>query len=144
MNFEWSKNWHETFGRSAQEIVDGWADGVDIVHEDPILDQRSTTKEELLATFAPYSNRDPDNGIGIHTFVANEYVGNAQSGVSHWTWTAEGCSEFLGIPTNGKTISTRGVTVNVFDESGKILREFSYWDAVSVYRQLGVVDSPSQ
>lgn len=118
--------------------MDGWTDDEDIVHEDPILGQRSTTKEERLRTFLPYQNDDPTNGIGLHTFVADEYIGDAHSGVTHWTWTADHCAEFLGIPTNGKQITTTGVTLNVFNAEGKIVRELAYWDAVAIAEQLGV------
>lgn len=138
MNIEWAKNYIGTFAKGPEAVLANWAEDGPIVHEDPILGQRSTTREDILASFGPYSNDDPSNGIGIHVFVADEYIGDERSGVTHWTWTADHCASFLGVPTNGRRIQTQGVSINVFDEHGKIVRELAYWDAVRVAEQLGV------
>lgn len=109
MNLEWSKAWHTTFGRSAQEIVDGRADDEDIVHEDPILGQRSTTKEELLRTFLPHQNNDPTNGIGIQ--VRRRRVHRRQPQRRHpLDLDRRPPRRVPSIPTNGKQITTTGVT----------------------------------
>ncbi|MEU7811768.1 ester cyclase [Pseudonocardia sp. NPDC049154] len=138
MNKEWASEYIESFAKGPEYVLAHWAPEGPVVHEDPVLGQRSTRREDIAATFATYANTDPDNGIGIHVFVADEYIGDERSGVTHWTWTAEHCASFLGVPTNGKRIQTRGVSVNVFDEQGRIVRELAYWDAVGIAEQLGV------
>lgn len=113
-------------------VLAHWADRNDIIHEDPALGQRSTDRASVAATFDMYANSDRSNGYGIHTFRADEYFGDAHCGVTCWTWVAE-----VGVPTNGQTITTTGVSVDIFDDDGKIIREIAYWDAVRVAEQLG-------
>lgn len=42
------------------------------------------------------------------------------------------------MPTNGKSLTTTGVSVDIFGEQGLIVREFAYWDAVGIAAQLGL------
>lgn len=136
-DLNWAKTYIESFAKGSDAVLAHWADGDDIVHEDPVLGQRSTRRADVAATFDIYSNTDRTNGYGVHTFRADEYFGGDRSGVTHWTWVAEDCAEFLGLPTNGQTITTTGVSVDIFDEDGKIVRELAYWDAVGIAEQLG-------
>ncbi|MBS9376505.1 ester cyclase [Rhodococcus sp. B50] len=136
-DLDWAKTYIESFAKGSDAVLAHWADGDDIVHEDPVLGQRTTNRAGVAATFDVYSNADRTNGIGIHTFRADEYFPGDRCGVTHWTWTAEDCAEFLGMPTNGATLVTTGVSVDFFDEEGKIVRELAYWDAVRVSEQLG-------
>ena len=136
-DLQWAKDYIETFAKGSDAVLAHWADGNDIVHEDPVLGQSSNTREKVAATFDIYANTDRTNGYGIHTFRADEYFPGDKCGVTHWTWVAEDCAEFLGLPTNGQTITTKGVSVDIFDDDGKIIRELAYWDAVGISEQLG-------
>lgn len=137
-DLKWAKTYIETFATGSSGVLKHWADRDDIVHEDPVLGQRSTKRSDVAATFDVYANTDRSNGIGIHTFRADEYFGDERCGVTHWTWVAEDCAEFLGMPTHGKTLTTTGVSVDIFDEQGLIVRELAYWDAVGIATQLGL------
>ena len=102
-----------------------------------MLAQRSHTRTDVAATFDIYANQDRSNGYGIRTFTADEYFPGKRFGTTHRTWVAEDCAELLGLPTHGKRITTKGVSVDIFDEDGKIVRELAYWDAVGIAEQLG-------
>lgn len=136
-DLDWAKAYIKSFAQGSDAVLAHWADRDDIVHEDPVLGQRSDTRSGVAATFDVYSNADPSNGIGIHTFTADEYFPGEQCGTTHWTWVAEGCAEFLGMPTGGQTITTKGVSIDIFDADGNIVREIAYWDAVGISEQLG-------
>ena len=101
-----------------------------------MLGQSITDKSDLARAFAPYANKDPNNGIGVHLFRIDEYVGDENRGLIRWTWQAIGAAAFLGVPTNGKVVGTTGHTMHVY-QGGKIKRESTYWDATSVLRDLG-------
>lgn len=136
-DLEWAKAYIGAFAKGSDAVLAHWADRDDILHEDPVLGQRSNTRSNVAATFDVYANQDRTNGYGIHTFTADEYFPGERCGTTHWTWVAEDCAEFLGLPTHGKSITTKGVSVDIFDEDGNIIREIAYWDAVGISEQLG-------
>ena len=55
-----------------------------------------------------------------------------------WDWTGEGLSTFRGVPTEGKNLSTRGITWHQLDAQGKIARETTYWNDTPVLQELGL------
>ncbi|THJ29798.1 ketosteroid isomerase-related protein [Candidatus Frankia alpina] len=128
--------WLKAFRESAEKVCALYAD--DFLFEDLILDQSITDKEDLHRVFAPYANKDLDNGIGINLFRIDEYIGDARSGIIRWTWEPAGSAAFLGVPTGGKTFSTSGQTFHIYDADGRITRESTYWDAVSPLHTLGL------
>lgn len=136
-DFDWAKMYIGTFAKGSDAVLAHWADSNDIIHEDPVLGQRTTHRAGVAATFDVYANTDRSSGVGVHTFRADEYFAGENYGVTHWTWIAEDCAEFLGMPTHGATLTTTGVSIDFFDADGKIIRELAYWDAVRIAEQLG-------
>ncbi|MDQ1425188.1 MAG: hypothetical protein QOD72_2686 [Acidimicrobiaceae bacterium] len=140
MSYRFAVLWLKAFRESAEKVSELYAD--DFLFEDLMLGQSITDKSDLRRVFAPYANTDPDNGIGLHHFRIDGYIGGASSGHIRWTWSAIGASTFLGVPTNGKVVGTSGQTIHVY-EGGKIKRESTYWDAASALRDLGLPISTS-
>jgi steroid delta-isomerase-like uncharacterized protein len=134
MNYRFAVQWLKSFRESPEVVCKLYAD--DFLFEDLMLGQSLTDKADLHRAFAPYANTDPDNGIGIHEFRIDEYVGTEQSGMIRWTWRAHGAAAFLGVPTNGAIAGTTGHTVHVY-ENGRIKRESTYWDAAYALSNLG-------
>jgi steroid delta-isomerase-like uncharacterized protein len=134
MNQRFAIEWLKAFRSSAEEVSNLYAD--DFLFEDLMLGQSITDKGELARGFAPYANTDPDNGVGIHRFRIDEVIGNEDSALIRWTWTAVGAAAFFGIPTNGKDVGTTGHTFHIY-ENGKIKRESTYWDAASILSDMG-------
>ena len=64
MNYAFAIKWLKAFRTSPEEVCALYAD--DFLFEDLMLDQSITDKDDLHRVFAPYANKDPDNGIGIH------------------------------------------------------------------------------
>ena len=135
MSYRFAVLWLKAFRESADKVCELYAD--DFLFEDLMLGQSITDKDDLRRAFAPYANDDPTNGIGVHQFRIDGYIGGESSGHIRWTWSAIGAASFLGVPTNGKVVGTSGQTIHVY-ENGKIKRESTYWDAASVLRDLGL------
>jgi steroid delta-isomerase-like uncharacterized protein len=134
MSYRFAVLWLKAFRDSPEKVCQMYAD--DFLFEDLMLGQSITDKSDLARAFAPYANKDPNNGIGVHLFRIDEYIGDENRGLIRWTWQAIGAAAFLGVPTNGKVVGTTGHTMHVY-EGGKIKRESTYWDATSVLRDLG-------
>ncbi|BDZ39297.1 hypothetical protein GCM10025863_19110 [Microbacterium suwonense] len=135
---EWAENNLRLFSVSADDVIAQWAD--EVMFEDPILEQVHHDREVLRQSFIRYSNKDPENGIGIHTFTVEEFLSEPGQNpiVYRWKWVLKHASDFLGVPTNGKTIVTTGVNIDWFDDDGKVVREVAYWDFVKPALDLGL------
>lgn len=101
------------------------------------------TKSELEPRLAPFANKDATNGAGRHTFTATEAfdlagVNGNPAVVILWDWTGEGLDTYRGVPTGGRTLSTRGITWHQLDGDGKIARETTYWNDTPVLQELGL------
>ena len=135
MNKPWAQQWIESFSKSPKQGCEFYAD--EFVFEDVPLDQDiRSDKAELERCFQPYANTDPANGVGIHRFQVVDYVGDENSGFILWEWSATECATFIGLPTNGKPLRTRGITGHVH-RNGKIVREWTHSDQASILKQLG-------
>ena len=135
MNKEWATSWIKSFGSSPEEGGSFYAE--DCHFEDVPLDQDvKNDHAAIVRIFWPYANKDTENGIGIHHFEVDEYVGDESSGFIVWRWEAEHCATFLGLPTEGKKISTRGITGHIYRD-GKVIREWTHSDQATIFKQLG-------
>jgi steroid delta-isomerase-like uncharacterized protein len=137
MDYNFAVKWLKAFRTSAEEVCALYAD--DFLFEDPMLDQTGiTSKADLHRVFAPYANKDHDNGIGVHNFRIRSYIGDEKSGLIRWEWGPESAAVFLGLDVSGKPFWTQGHTFHVYDDEGKIVRESSWWDAAAILRQIGM------
>jgi steroid delta-isomerase-like uncharacterized protein len=134
MNYAFAVKWLKAFRTSSEEVCQLYAD--DFLFEDLMLDQSITDKDDLHRVFAPYANKDPENGIGIHNFRIRSYVGDERSGLIRWEWSPESAAIFLGLDVTNKPFWTQGHTFHVYNEEGKIVRESSWWDAAQVVRSV--------
>ena len=103
----------------------------------------ATTKAQLRERVAPFANADPANGLGVHRFEVLDVidatgVDGSRAVAILWLWTGEHLENFRGVPTGGKTLSTRGQTWHQFYADGKVNRESTFWNDVPVYQELGL------
>ncbi|MFC8529943.1 ketosteroid isomerase-related protein [Nocardia sp. NPDC057227] len=140
MSHFFAVKWLKAFRESPEAVVALYAD--EFLFEDPILGQRITSKEELLRIFAPYANKDTENGIGINNFRIDEVIGDEHSAVYRWTWDAPTATAFVGIPAGGKVPGSRGLTFHVYDADGRITKEASLWDVATAVAELGQPITP--
>ncbi len=101
------------------------------------------TKDELAPKLAPYANTDTANGVGLHSFEITDSfpvagVAGNPAVVILWNWTGTGLETYKGVPAQGKTLSTRGITWHQLDSDGQIVRETTYWNDTPVLQELGI------
>lgn len=97
-----------------------------------------TTDDEFAEGMARYVNSDETNGRGVHKFtVTDAFPGNGHLFV-HFDWELRGADSYCGLPTNGKTLRTKGSAFLDFDANGKIEMESSFLTEPPVFQDLGV------
>jgi steroid delta-isomerase-like uncharacterized protein len=114
----------------------------DHADSDHVIDT-AITKAELQPRLAPFANKNNDNGVGLHRFTATEAfqlagVNGNPAVVILWDWAGEGLNTYRGVPTEGKSLHTRGITWHQLDGDGKIERETTYWNDTPVLQELGL------
>ncbi|GAB24080.1 hypothetical protein GOPIP_062_00320 [Gordonia polyisoprenivorans NBRC 16320 = JCM 10675] len=137
--------WATALTSDTDELLGLFADDFvydDHADRDHVLDT-AITKDELRPFVAPFANADPGNGVGTHTFTVTESFPVAGRGgdpavVILWDWTGEGLDTYRGVPVNGRTLHTRGITWHQLNAEGKIVHESTYWNDTPVLQELGI------
>jgi steroid delta-isomerase-like uncharacterized protein len=139
MNLQWEQHWLQLFNNRLDDLMDNYTE--EFEYEDMNLGVRiDNDKAKLRRLFETFENKDP--AASVHHFDAVRYHGDAGGGCLEWTWEIQHKSDFLGLPSNGKTTKVRGMTIHKF-RGGKIILERSLWDTAGLMRQLGL-SAPSQ
>lgn len=135
MNLKWAQYWIGLFADRTDELMSLYAE--DIQFEDVNFDLRiNGDLKALRKFFSGFVIANPAESY--NKFEVFDYVGDDKLGSFQWTWETMHAGDFLGVPAAGKVTKTRGVTVMGWRD-GKIVLERSIWDAVPVFRQLGVI-----
>ena len=134
MNLEWEQHWLQLFNNKLDELMANYPEVFE--YEDMNLGVRIVNnKAELTRLFKTFENKDPN--ASLHYFNATRYHGDENGGSLEWTWEIQHKTDFLGLPSTGKTTQVRGITIHKF-KNGKIILERSLWDTASLMRQLGL------
>jgi len=89
------------------------------------------------ATLETYLTAFPDVKITIEKEIAEgDYV------VQHLRAIGTNTGHFNGMPATGKKANTTGAMTTRFDQSGKIVEVWSFFDNLGLMQQLGVVPTP--
>ena len=75
-------------------------------------------------------------------FTVDDMIAEGAKVAILWTNTGTHTGEYAGIPATGKRSSDKGSAFFTFDGDGKIATVVSYFDAESLFRQLGATISP--
>lgn len=136
MNIHFAAAWMRAFSSGPDDVLTFYAD--DFEFSDP--PQEYFIRQDKLAlarAVRPLSNKDPDNGLGIHRLEVVEYIGDQHSGLVLWRWSATHTSFFFGLATHGNPVQTTGMSFHIY-RNGKIRREIVYSDQIHVAQQLGM------
>lgn len=135
MNIHFAAAWLRSLSTSADDALTFYAD--EFLFEDAPRERFIHTDRAALArALRALSNKDPGNGRGIHLLEAVEYIGDQNSGLVLWKWSATNTTTFFGLPTHGIPIHATGMSFHVY-QNGKIAREIVYSDQIHVVQQLG-------
>lgn len=135
MNIHFAAAWLRSISTSAEDALSFYADEFEFT-DAPQERLIRKDKAALARAFRPLANKDPANGKGIHLFEAVEYIGDQNSGLVLWKWSATHAAQFFGLETNGTPVHTTGMSFHVY-QNGKIAREIVYSDQIHVAQQLG-------
>ena len=140
MNIQFVSAWIRSMLTSPEAALTFYADQFDF--SDPPRERFiRNDRVALAAAIRAFSNRDPNNGLGIHKLEAMEYIGDQHAGLVIWKWSARKAQKIFGMETEGQAVETTGTSFHVYS-SGKITREVVYSDQIHVARQLGYVPGP--
>jgi steroid delta-isomerase-like uncharacterized protein len=119
----------EAFGGGRTEIVDEVC-AADFVDHDPI--QGDQDSDSVKQRIAEYKAAFPDLEFTIEdAFAADDKV------VLRWSGQGTFENDFMGQePTNEKGDPIRGISIDRFDENGKIAEAWAQWDVLTFMRQL--------
>ena len=82
-----------------------------------------------------YTTAFPDLHFTIDDMVADE-----STVATRWTVTGTHRAPLYGIPATGRNVTMSGVVYSKF-KNGKFVVSYSFWDSLSLMKQLGVVPS---
>jgi steroid delta-isomerase-like uncharacterized protein len=142
MNLDYAKSWADALSTDTTALADLYAaDGEFCIERHMMDDHMEDTISDhatLLERLGGLANGDRDNGVGIHTFTATEYIGDERYGLIHWDYTCEGASHYRGLPADGKRLQTKGSTFLQFDGDGRIVLESTYFNDNPIFQELGI------
>jgi steroid delta-isomerase-like uncharacterized protein len=142
MNLEYAKKWADALSNDTAAYADLYAADGDFCIERHMMDDHMedtiSDRAMLEERLSGLANSDPDNGIGIHTFTATEYIGDRRYGLIHWDYSCEGASTYRGIPADRKRLETKGSTFLQFDSDGKIVLESTCTNDNPIFQALGI------
>jgi steroid delta-isomerase-like uncharacterized protein len=122
----------EAFNSGNLDVIDETS-SEDFVSHDPLAgDQDAEASKQQVAA---YREAFPDLEITIdEIFAAGDKV------VFRWSAIGTFQNPFMGQqPTGEKGDPVRGITIDRFDDDGKIAESWTQWDTITFMRNIGVV-----
>lgn len=142
MNLDYAKRWADALSSDTNAFADLYAADGDFCIERHMMDDhmQDTISDRVMLheRLDGLANSDRENGIGIHTFTATEYIGDERYGYVLWNYTCEAASHYRGIPADGKHLRTKGSTFLQFNADGKIILESTCTNDTPVLQDLGI------
>jgi steroid delta-isomerase-like uncharacterized protein len=142
MNLDYAKRWADALSTDTDALADLYAADGEFCAERHMMDDHMqdtiSDRTTLLERLGGLANGDPDNGVGIHTFTATEYIGDERYGLIHWDYTCEHATNYRGLPADGKRLQTKGSTFLQFNADGKIVLESTCFNDNPIFQELGI------
>ena len=107
----------------------------DLVWHEP--DQDIHGSEEARRYLATYFRAFPDL-----THAVEDVIAEGDKVVTRYMVSGTHQGEFFGVAPTGERITMSGITIDRFDEDGKMVEEWPEYDLLGVMRQLGTVPTP--
>ncbi|WP_067430564.1 nuclear transport factor 2 family protein [Nocardioides jensenii] len=141
-NLEFAKKWAETRHNDLSAHRELYAGAEEFCIETRMvvdhLGDTISTDSEFTEQLAIFTNKDPENGLGVQSVTVTEaFEGNGHL-FFHWDWQVEGADTYRGFPVEGKTLVSKGSTFLEFNDDGKIILDSSFVNENPVFQQLGL------
>lgn len=138
MNLEYAQNWATSLSSDIDAFADLYAADLDFTIDQHMMDDHMvdtiTSRDMILEQLGPMARGEN----GTYTFTATEYIGDERYGMIHWDLTVEGAESYRGLPTEGKTLRTKGSSFLQFDADGKIVMESTCFNDNPIFQELGL------
>jgi steroid delta-isomerase-like uncharacterized protein len=127
----------EAFSQGNLDVIDEvCADGY--VDHDPLMGDQDA--DGVKRTIAGYREAFPDLSFEIEdAFAADDKV------VMRWSGNGTFENEFMGQqPTGERGDPVRGISIDRFDDDGKVVESWEHWDAMTLMRNVGFAPSGAE
>jgi steroid delta-isomerase-like uncharacterized protein len=141
-NIELAERWADTRLNDLAAHRDLYAGSEEFCIETRMVDDHLgdtiSADAEFEEGLAVYANKDSANGLGVQSITVTEaFSGNGHLMI-HWDWQVEGAGSYRGLPTGGKTLTSKGSTFLQFNDAGKIILESTFLNENPIFQQLGL------
>jgi steroid delta-isomerase-like uncharacterized protein len=109
----------------------------DFAGYDPSMPEAIRGVEGAREFIQGYKSAFPDVKI-----TAEEVFGERDLVAVRWTGRGTHQGELMGIAPTGKQVTVTGISISRHADDGKIVEEWSNWDALGMMVQLGVAQAP--
>lgn len=122
----------EAFGKGNLEAYDEICDASCRFH-DPLAGDSGLQEEKQICVM--YRSAFPD----LRPTILASYA-DGDTAVTHWRMTGTNRGSLMGAEPTGKSGEVEGISIAKF-RNGRIAETWVQWDALGLFRQLGVVPS---
>ena len=142
LDIEFAERWAETRTSDLDAHRDLYAGEEEFALETRMVDDHLgdtvSTSEEFREELAQYVNKDEGNGLGVQKLTVTEaFPGNGHIMI-HWDYEVSGAETFRGLPTEGRTLTSKGSTFLQVNDAGKIVLESTILNENPIFQQLGL------
>jgi steroid delta-isomerase-like uncharacterized protein len=125
------RHFEEVWSKGNITLVDEHIATNFVLHDPSSREVQGTEGYKQYVTI--YRTAFPD----IH-FIVEDQIAEGNKVATRWTATGTHQGELMGIPPTGKLCTVTGISIGRI-AGGKIQESWSYWDAMGMLQQLGVV-----
>ncbi len=129
--------YEEAYGEGKVEVVD------EVLHSDFVCYDPNSESGEIRGAEAVKGEIEYFRNAGL-SFIVEDQVAEGDKVVTRWTATGTHQGEFFGIAPTGRRIEMTGISIERFDEGGKLVEEWPEYNLLGVLRQLGAVPESEQ
>jgi steroid delta-isomerase-like uncharacterized protein len=129
----------EAFTEGKAEVVDEVLDP-DFVCYDPNSEAGEVRGAETIKGEIEYFH----SAFADFAYTIEDQIAEGDKVATRYTISGTHQGEFFGVPATGKRIEMSGISIDRFDESGKMVEEWPEYDLLGAMRQLGAVPEPGQ
>jgi steroid delta-isomerase-like uncharacterized protein len=127
----------EGFSQGNIEVVDDVLNP-DFVCYDPNSESGEIRGAETIKGEIEYFR----NAVPDLTYTVEEQIAEGEKVVTRYMVSGTHQGEFFGVAPTGERITMSGITIDRFDEDGKMVEEWPEYDLLGVMQQLGAVPAP--
>jgi steroid delta-isomerase-like uncharacterized protein len=122
----------EGFSQGRLEVIDEVC-SPDVVSHDPAEDSDVVGADAHKERIQGYRTAMPDMVVTAHDVVAQ-----GDRVVIRWSVRGTNDGELGGMPPTGKTVEITGLSMDRFDDDGKLVETWDQWDNAGFMAQLGI------